>query len=636
MFTEIASFIGLEQLTGVKATSEMFSSELRKFSATSAIFMCSAVNIIIGTGGGIDDAAHDRLLPDFFSQQILHRIRALQSHKENGLRFVLHRTQLLYVIKEAARLCDECGLDARSDQSRGLFGRVLLMANDQLNFTFPEAADYSRRLLNTMASLVPVNEYVSRANTLLMDVARSVVMATKISGLLRGNADYLDVDQVFYEATGIEGDQYRALCFGLLSVYITKTLDSLNRDPSSFFLTPNSWDNNLAIDPAVTSKLMARVSTSQQTLKTELDDRDSGVFDFTPLRAHPILSTGSQYFAMDTMFLCEKLQDGYFWEVRNCLKSTRERTRLLRFWGYVFEQYLHWLLGPVCENSPNEYYPGPKFEGSDEELCDGLVICGDSAVLLEYKSATFTAEAKYSGDSELLEKELTSKLVHATGNKRKGVSQLAHSIKRAFGPGTGRAVEGVNLSTIRTVYPVIVTRDDIGGGFIISTWLNDHFQRLCNRRSLRPLRVAPLFAFSARDFEIISPYLQEIALSEILHDRYRNNRTLATPFSLMGRSLVEKYGNRRNQNLETAFANAIDICARELFPNAVMQHHHRQANALSAQASTEGAEHRECKRLLRIADRVLKRAYIYILPDRGWPRSDSTPLAGGRLHPPEN
>lgn len=60
------------------------------------------------------------------------------------------------------------------------------------------------------------------------------------------------------------------------------------------------------------------------------------------------------------------------------------------------------------------------YVNSSDQICDLVVICGDTAVLIEAKLATCTAADRYSSDYEKIKKYLEDKLL-----KSKGVKQIS-------------------------------------------------------------------------------------------------------------------------------------------------------------------------------------------------------------------
>ena len=59
----------------------------------------------------------------------------------------------------------------------------------------------------------------------------------------------------------------------------------------------------------------------------------------------------------------------------------------------------------------HKLYPSPKYVNSTDQICDQIIICGNTAVLIEAKLATCTAADRYSGDYEKIKVYLEDKLV---------------------------------------------------------------------------------------------------------------------------------------------------------------------------------------------------------------------------------
>ena len=140
----------------------------------------------------------------------------------------------------------------------------------------------------------------------------------------------------------------------------------------------------------------------------------------------------------------------------------------------------------------------------------------------EYKGSTFTAESKYRGDITELAAEIEDNLI-GTETKRKGIRQLAHAILSVFDKQAPAAVTNIDLSGISTIFPVLVTRDDIGGCWGISHYLQMKADGFFNRRKVKPKIVTPIFCLSSEGIEGLSAYLQDEPLSQLLHGWYSND-----------------------------------------------------------------------------------------------------------------
>jgi len=565
----IATYITFAEFNGGRPSSlEEFRAELTKYQRNGVIALCSAINCLLKTwiGGRVDPRAHDLLTQSAFPLELAARMKRARESANNP-RVVFHRQQLLFVVKEAVLQCKNEGINPLSNAQWNNFGTTLLMANDQLPFLFPRAEDRDQQLLNTLAEFIPVLE-ISGPYSMKNKTARAQAMAD-IAAELVGHADFIDMATIFAGLSGMNVREFRALSFASMTKYMQLDLDQFQKNPSDFFL-PRSWFQAAAMEPAKVARFLDDVSSDGGALQTKFQKRNAGKSDFTPMRDRPLYTTTDRLFAIDAAFLGEKVETGIFWAVHNSLDAA-DRQRLHRFWGHVFQTYMDRLLLKNVAGGKNKYTPSPSYV-SGGEVCDGLILCGSSVLLLEYKGATFTAESKYSGDTKLLSEVLNEKLV-----MEKGVRQLATAVERLFKRGAIDAISDVDISKVRRVFPVLVTRDNIGGALVINAILNRQFDAMINRRSCRPYVITPLFCMDAEVMEGISAYLREARLDDILNARYQGDPRMMSSFGQVSNPVLETIGPRPNEFVDFWFDQFVKTGLTLLFPGEVFETDHSKA-----------------------------------------------------------
>jgi hypothetical protein len=284
------------------------------------------------------------------------------------------------------------------------------------------------------------------------------------------------------------------------------------------------------------------LSASGTEFQTFLAAKNCGANDFTCFKDKPLFRDGEMFFVTDAAFLAEKGEAGTFWRI-NAALSGNDRLQFHGDWGVAFERYINWLVTESVDGLNNKSYPNPKFEDSGEEVCDAILLCGDSALFMESKGATFTAAAKYGNDPATLSRELEEKLVQ-TPDQKKGVSQLATRIEQAFSRKSPRKINGVDLSKITKVFPVLVTRDDIGAALVMNAYLASKFREAFHRKTVT-VTVTPLFSLSAQDVELICGYLKDVSFAALLEERYRNDTSLLASFWTVDNAIVKAIGGRK-------------------------------------------------------------------------------------------
>ena len=591
MPVELETYLSFAEIQGRSSTIEEFRRELLLFSRDAVVFVCSALNCLLKTEGNIDLKAHETLLKEAFPTSLYNILDQLRKRGDGRTsRIVFHRLQLLFVVKEAIRICPTDGRDATGMPYWGGLGLVLLMANDHLLYRSvdPDAPD--KKIISTLADFIPITEYSGRMTVLLQRAARSILMSTKFLEAFRGRKEFVDIPDYFQKATGLSLPEYQALCVGLMSSYMALDYEAFRQEPASFRLNTKTWGRNTSINGEKIDAFLRLLSGSPEMLRDNFKRRDHGINDFTWMRDKPLFEGAGGLFPFDTLFLAEKLETGYFWRVHEFLTDPLQKERLHSFWGLIFQDYMHWLLSFSVDESKNIYIPSPRYANDlNAEACDALILCGSSAALIEYKGDTFTAEGKYSGSPELLEAEIEKKLV-GTSAKRKGLGQLADAMRKLFRKDSPEKLANVDLSRIRTIYPVLVTRDDIGGALVMNLYLARKFGQLLSGRSIKPRVLTPFFCMSADELETISAYLKEAEFTSILEARYRADPILRSTFTAVDNAVLRTIGLRRNPILEDAYATAMDEFCGKLFPGKVLEHFidgHRitqQASRLNAEA----------------------------------------------------
>ena len=267
----------------------------------------------------------------------------------------------------------------------------------------------------------------------------------------------------------------------------------------------------------------------------EIAARDNGPNDLTVFRRYPLilqyynlpLTTAWVGFLMqDNLFFLEKVLTGPYWHANGV-----HGQRLHSFWGRVFEGYAHELMSRASQGTANHYVADPRpANNPNAQLCDGIILSGDSIVLLEYKGNVFTAAGKYGGDPATLAAEIQKKLVrNQERNSKKGVEQLADAVKMLFGPDGARLFPSIDLPKVKHVYLFLVTLDTVGGTIGMSALLNTFLNEFLDRGKFPSVHIHPLFCADIESDEDITGLLTKMRLAEILDQWERADGSLLLP-----------------------------------------------------------------------------------------------------------
>jgi hypothetical protein len=562
---ELGSYVSwAEANNGKPSTLAQFREYLSRYSRSKVVYLCSVLNSFLNPWEGpkLSLDSHAELLGHAFPPPFAERLIKASMNPANR-RIVFHRQQLLLVAKEAILRCEEQAQDPLVLRYWGKLSAAFLMANDHLHFDHPQTASEEAEMIGMLPNFVLVQEYAGR-NLLAHRVVRAHLMYARFAAALNGRPEYMNLAHVFQELTGLSLVEYEALCFGALTRCMKIDLAAFKASPGVFLLSANNFQST-AMPGHKLERFFDEVSATIEAFRSDFTAKDTSLLDFTRFRDKPFVRHGDTLFPIDLGLLAEKIETGPFWRVLTGLPDDRAKKRLHAFWGALFEEYLNWLFSGSVDGNLNVYHHSPKYASNGSQVCDGIIRCGSVAVIMEYKGSTFTARGKYGGGGELLLDEIKKKLVK-TEKEKKGVTQLADAIHRMFSRSDPARVEGIDLSSVKTVFPVLVTRDEIGGTMLVNYLLNKEFQQILNKKKVRPRRVTPLFCLNADEVEYVSAYLRTVRFPDILQEIYDANPSLKIPLTFL--DLPSLAGNLRNDLIKREFEGFAGGVKEALYPDA--------------------------------------------------------------------
>jgi hypothetical protein len=215
----------------------------------------------------------------------------------------------------------------------------------------------------------------------------------------------------------------------------------------------------------------------------------------------------------------------------------------------VFEEYVAWLFESYPDRNKNKFYRAPCYLNTKEKhpICDAVVMCGTTAVLMEVKLGTCAADVRYSGDHAQFRKFLEEKLVLGT-DRPVGVSQLVKAINNITTMPKDSLPDW--LRGADKFIPLILTKDDIGSSWMTTTYLNARFKEMLGAEKSDSALVMPLLGMSVATLERAVYALTETALSEILEERIKEDPQLGRPFEAASTYIHRGMPGRMSKHIE--------------------------------------------------------------------------------------
>ena len=505
-----------------------FRTSLATYPRNAVLTACSTLNLALrGDNPPRQTINHDAAVRDIFGLDLARRLLA------NPERSVIHRRQLLFLMKEALEFCStqDNELDLRA------FGRILLEVNDLMHSAEAVPTSTNDKLVHLSMQMYPAQEAALKESS--GPAIRSHVMLYTLIEQLRTEQPFFDIPAIFQDVAGLPLLVYQSMVVAA-ATYFCKPEARSYYSPLASFMLPSNWFSTTNLKPADIDNFLEGICLDASQAKNVA----SGIThpnEFTCFRDRPLIKIGAQFLLTDLAYLLEKVYSAPLWKVVHALDKGQQQS-FFSFWGRLFEIYVKDLLVSTSREPYNLVLTSPKFSNGNE-FCDCVVVCGWDIVVIEIKGSTFSSNDKYSNASESLQVALKSKLVQSK-ERPQAVMQLARNITRAFGT-TQETINGLP-SFVGRVFPVVLTSDNIGGAVGVTAFLGDIFKTHVKRKLMRA-SIAPLIAASVTELEAVVPYLESVPLTQILEAHIKAQRKTAqkrliSPISATENRVITKAG----------------------------------------------------------------------------------------------
>jgi SEC-C motif len=505
-------------------TIEEFRAALREYPRGAILIACARFSIIFKFGPEANTVASQAISEYWVPRLIRPDLvdRAMQA-VESG-RPIFFQGQLRFLASEAMRL-DPAPPENGAQVPDWVLGSLLLGAGELLyKKHVANLKDPLDVMANLVADFLPVFEIDSITDPLLLFL-RLHIYLTVIIPRLPAHLRVFDVPAEFEKVFGFPLKLYSQFVYAFtVHAMNGRTQIKLGDVPEAGL--PISWFKKTILTDDQISDMFDTVCCRL----SDLPDKKvvHGYADFEFLKDHPYLRVDDKVYDIDYEYAVAKLESGALWRVAMSMPIDR-RLNYFGFWGDVFEEYVNWIFGSYADKNKNAHYPSPRYLNHKESraICDMIVMCGSTAVLIEAKAATCAASVRYSGDHKLVREYMDKRFVEGT-DRPVGVSQLLTAIDKIGTMPKDNLPEW--LRGIKKIIPLIITKDDIGSSWMTNAYLNARFEEKLNRLKYGKFEITPLVSMNVASLERAVAAMREMAFSDIVEDRIHQDPKLGRPF----------------------------------------------------------------------------------------------------------
>jgi hypothetical protein len=540
--SRIGAYLTLKMLTHNEYLPADLINILTKFRRSDVVRWITAVSGWITAEGGMNIENQVQMAEIILSDE-LQRLAVERINREGDIFCLFHRRQVLFILQFALLVCKEDVPEYDDETVKRSIGQSLLMASDILahieNDHKPDIGDTPEEV-NLWVTLVHTSllavrdraEILARAQSFWFDLPRSDVILDHMRRM-----EVKSPSEAFKETYSLELREFFMI---ILCIYHQFEMHiNTSKSPLRFevqgFLKP--YFSQETID-----RTLALVSADLDTLAYKLisEPRQNWASDLQALRERPMLRLSQEHVVCpDFGLLYRCLTDRVYF----LLERAYEKKTFSQLFGYIFEEYINGLIRQfpsTYEGSilARTFYASPYFKGTNDQAGDGILIWGDTAILMEFKGRLLTTRERHAGIPEVLIDGIDDIVGKESGRGgKKGIVQLAKNLKRLLGG--EKIVSGsphsLDLSKCTTIYPIIVAYEDAVAIESVRQYADANFRSSLNQCGVEPSAIGPLLIFSAQDFETLESLVRKIPA----------NRLLAEYAAFIQQNPKERLGNFR-------------------------------------------------------------------------------------------
>lgn len=457
--------LGYSDLFGQKPTWDDVRARLDRYSLRAVLDVTARLSAFLDNveGEQREVEAQKRLVDGFFGaargaevwQAV---IRSRQERPEVRTVAVFGELQLINAVK-VALLCMPAEDRATADSLAEL-GEALLMINDLMwaQLEPPVPLDRTAGMPPEWQQMLLANHLFHGGGTWRNDLARSFELYLMDRPHLHTDPAYVDLPAQVRALTGMDPHALWTILFALAAHWQTINENNLYEvnggiDRTSYFTAHYSF---AAAEVESFFRLCsADVAETQQAVRDRYTLEHLDPLDILPLARAPLISVGQMVYLASSRLLADKLTRGFYHAFLDQDRTTKAaRDRFLTYMGSVFEDYVSALMARLYPAVSNRYVGEAILKARiPGKHCDGLILYGDSVVLLEVKATLFPLDVRAARNWKQFQRLRQDVLVDAAEQMNATIDAIQAGILRP---------DGVDPGHINSYLPVVVTHEDVG------------------------------------------------------------------------------------------------------------------------------------------------------------------------------
>ena len=466
-----------------------------RIDARSGIMSLAKACWIIEQWGATNSSAQKLLVTGFLLD---HHARRAIDLIDTQDRIVFFRPQLLTLMKYLARygrMRSTTEPNKRADLNK--LGEALLCISDLISAEFTEKRKSFQEEdpLRRVARELVTESFLMKPLNLSFELTRARYLFVKIHRRLALDppTDFVDIDQIFHEATGIDLDTYVSIGIAIATHYLKYIAERQHLSEKLDFIVfqPTNWFRDSLLDRSALAKAFDMISMTLSDFRSMVigQSRREMAYDFIAMKSRPFLRLGDDtYVLISFEYLFERLTTGVYWVIFDYLKKNDLQLRFSRYNGIIFQTYVEEIITQTVKQKREQtekllidqtYKIGRKTYRTPDVMLFG----SDYAILIEASATRLQAKRTTSlGMPEAFHDDCQKMIFH----NAKSLDSCIQHMRNGQVP-----LEGIRFDKIKNFYPVIVTPERFPKFPIIDMYLDTEIARLSllSAQDISPLSI---------------------------------------------------------------------------------------------------------------------------------------------------
>jgi hypothetical protein len=498
-------FLSSEQLSGMRATTADLMAELVKLKRSDVIRWIAAISVRLAEPNGMGHERQREMAQQLLSDDL---IAGLDKWLQNGQRWnwaLFHRRQMWFLLQMTVVACKEDTVACDDATMAKAIGRIALMVNDVLHVIEPQQDGEEWKTNYNycfVPSIIPMldhadrMEVLARAHEFWFNLPKTAAIAERFR-----QCNVQEFASAFEMKYALSLERFYLIGLSLWSGFQNHANN--NASPllldSDQYLVPHFGKDD-------TARAMGILSQSPDRLACDLfsKPRQNWAVDSSPLKANPVIEVfPGKYACPDIGNLHRYLTDGIYFLLQDAYVGDSFR----QLFGYLFEAYINGLIsqfGIESDVLTRTFWQSPKFVGTNDQACDGLLHDCDLALVMEYKARLLTTREKYAGIPEVTWRGIEDIVAKNVSGGKKGAFQLTSSIRRMLTKESVVSGKSEFLPADKTtIIPVLVAYEGAIGLGSVRRWADGKMRDALKKEAVDAAKIGPLLILTIHDIEVL-------------------------------------------------------------------------------------------------------------------------------------